>query len=286
MLDQGIQLGRVLINSAPSGSPHILAKAIEIFGYKGYATGSDYKIDTPKSFNYKETKRALKEGKKVPSESGDNIGLGGLSPYYVDLSTLQYWLDAVPQGQYILGHIPWTAKLSQTLADLNYHNLCIIRDPRDIVASMIPFILDTGKPIKHFLEADFKQMSAGQRLNFIFQGGYAPQAGVEVNSFAEVYRSMLAWRKEPNCLFVHFEDLVGEEGGGSVQKQKNVIKSIASHLGCPFDDKIYDKLPEIYRSSAQTLRIGKIDGWKSAMDTESLESLVEYCKPLCREAGY
>ena len=71
----------------------------------------------------------------------------------------------------------------------------------------------------HFLEADFKSMSPMQRLIFVLEGGYAPQAAVTVQSFHDVYHSILAWRNQPNCLFIRFEDLVGEQGGGSLQQQ-------------------------------------------------------------------
>ena len=119
-------------------------------------------------------------------------------------------------------------------------------------------------PARHFLEDDFKLMSPLERLNFILAGGYATQAGVEIKSFADVYRSMIAWQNEPNCLFVRFEDLIGAKGGGSDEKQRDTIKRIASYLGIPCAHRnIDDKIKAIYDPSARTFRSGKIDGWKS-----------------------
>ncbi len=71
-----------------------------------------------------------------------------------------------------------------------------------------------GLPKKHYLERDFRLMDQNQRLEIILEGGYAPEAGVEIKSFAEVYRSMLAWRNDSDSLVIHFEDLVGQKGGG------------------------------------------------------------------------
>lgn len=141
-------------------------------------------------------------------------------------------------------------------------------------------------PGRHFLEEDLKPLSETERFNFILEGGWAKKAGVKINSFAEVYRSMLAWRDEPGCLFLRFEDLVGEAGGGSSEKQKEVMKKIALHLGVSFDHKIQAKLKEIYNPDARTFRKGKIDAWKNSFDAELVKRLTEYCEPLCLEAGY
>ncbi|NES18188.1 MAG: sulfotransferase domain-containing protein [Symploca sp. SIO3E6] len=289
-----VKLARVFINSLPKSGTHLLTKAIEMFGYQEHFTHDenfqdDPERETPIFLNYREAKKALQKAKISPKteDIDQQICVGALTPLYVEKSILRHWLEVMSEGRYILGHIPYTPLLSEVLADLDYHHVFIIREPRAVVASSLPFILDTGNlPARHFLEEDFKQMSAEQRLDFILEGGYAPQAGVQVKSFAEIYRSMLAWRNQPNCLFMHFEDLVGEQGGGSLEKQTKVIQSIASHLGMPFDENIAAKAKEIYNPASRTFRTGKIDGWKSSMDKEIVERLVEYCEPLCKEVGY
>ena len=137
----------------------------------------------------------------------------------------------------------------------------------------------------HFLYEDFKPMSATQRLNFILTGGYAAKADVQITSFIDVYRSILKWNNESNCLLIHFEDLIGEKGGGSQEQQENVVKNLAEYLDIELDDNI-DKVNQIYNPSSRTFRIGKIDSWKDSMDAESIEYLIKYCEPLCNEAGY
>jgi hypothetical protein len=286
------QQSRVLVNSLPKSGTHLLTRAIEIFGYKEYSTHRGYirrmldslGFSTPKYFNYRQAKDSLKKGKSTDNK----IAIGAFTPYFVNQPTMRYWLNTVPYGQYIQGHIPFTPALTPIITELNYFHLVIIRDPRAVVASLIPFILNaqsTGMGV-HFLANDFKAMSPMQRLHFVLEGGYASKAEVKVDSFIEVYRSMLAWHNEPNCLLVRFEDLVGEQGGGNTDKQKNVVTNIASYLDVKFDEDISSKLSQIYNPSARTFRIGKIDGWKNSMDLESIEYLTDYCKPLCSEAGY
>lgn len=287
---------KILINSLPKSGTHLLAKAIELFGYQEHFNyhpnlKNDLELETPIFLNRKWTLKALKKYQNAPhthiQESGSKIAIGALTDLYVETSILKYWLQAIQQGKYILGHIPITPFLNPLLAEINYHHFFIIRDPRAVVASSIPFFLDTEKmPGKHFLEVDIKSMSSTERVNFILAGGFAKNAGVEIKSFAEVYRSMLAWRSEPGCLFLRFEDLVGEEGGGSDEKQQEVVKKIALHLGVSFYDLISAKLKEIYNPNSRTFRTGKIDGWRNSLEPEIVDSLIEYCQPLCEEAGY
>lgn len=282
MSDLNSNKNRLLINSLPKSGTHLLAKAVEILGYKEHFVEGETK-EIPLFFNYREVKNKSKN--QVYSD--EKISIGALTTCYVNSEIFRHWLSQISPRQYILGHIPWTPRLTPILTDLDYQHIFIIRDPRAVVISSIPFVLDTGKmPAKHFLEDDFKLMSPTQRLNFILEGGYAEKAGVEIKNFAEVYRSMLAWGQETDCLFVRFEDLVGEKGGGSFQKQEEVMKKICSYLQIDFDHRIASRLNEIYNPEARTFRMGKIEGWKSSMNPEDIEKLNAYCQPLCQEAGY
>ncbi|MFM6033482.1 MAG: sulfotransferase domain-containing protein [Dolichospermum sp.] len=282
MTDQKFVSNRLLINSLPKSGTHLLAKTVEILGYKEHFEPGEI-VERPLFFNYGQVKKRLKH----QTESDQKIGIGALTPYDVDSATFRHWLTLISPKQYILGHIPWTPLLMPILRDLNYHQVFIIRDPRAVVVSLIPFVLDTGKmPGRHFLEDDFSFMSPTQRLDFILEGGYAVKAGVEIKNFAEVYRSMLAWRNQENCLFIHFEDLVGERGGGTKEKQEIVVHKICSYLDIPFDNTIVSQLGEIYNPGARTFRTGQIHGWKSSMNAVDIDKLNIYCQTLCEEAGY
>eukprot|EP01008_Symbiontida_sp_HLA12_P000712 NODE_1720_length_558_cov_1.549425_g1706_i0.p1 GENE.NODE_1720_length_558_cov_1.549425_g1706_i0~~NODE_1720_length_558_cov_1.549425_g1706_i0.p1 ORF type:complete len:176 (+),score=52.93 NODE_1720_length_558_cov_1.549425_g1706_i0:3-530(+) len=172
------------------------------------------------------------------------------------------------------------------LQALNYRHLFMIRDPRAALSSQLTFILDSGKmPADHFLKEDFKEMSRADQLHFLLKGGYAKKAGVEIKSFAKVYRSMLPWREEPECLLIRFEDLIGEKGGGSRSGQRNAVRRIAAHLGIS-QDAAEAAFGKIYDPNARTFSSGKIDGWKTSMEPGLIHLLSEACEPLCREAGY
>lgn len=282
---------RILINSLPKSGTHLLAKAIEIFGYEEHFSDrsnleDDSEFITPILLNRREVLKALKRANLAPNTDA-GISIGALANLFVEPSVLKNWLDAIQPGKYILGHIPYSSLLNPLLAEIAYAHVFIIRDPRAVVASSIPFFLDTGKmPARHFLEEDIKSLSQSDRVQFVLEGGYAKNAGVTIKSFAEVYRSMLAWRDRPGCLFLHFEDLIGEAGGGNNERQMQAIERIASHLGVSFDEKIAASAKAIYNPNSRTFRKGQIDSWKTSLDAELVQQLIKYCQPLCLEAGY
>lgn len=279
---------RVLINALPKSGTHLLAKAVELCGYIEHFD-PDFLDDptrvTPLFFNYKEIKNGLAKLSKSEAAATDKaICVGTLTPVYVEADVFRYWLDAMPNGNYVLGHIGWSPALAPILAELNYRHVFIIRDPRAVLTSLLSFILDTrGMPRPHFLEADFRTMSNEERLSFLLEGGDAPQAGVTVRGFADVFYSMLAWRNDPNCLLVKFEDLVGERGGGCAIRQQQTLEQIAQHLG---QHSAELNPNNIYNSQSRTFRKGSIDSWRQSLDADSIERIDAYCQPLCQAANY
>jgi len=260
----------VLTNSLPRGGSALLAETVEMLGYR--ETQKETRL------NYR-TARKLAGTRRNETDTEKKIGVSPYSPWYLDSSVFRDWLKAVERGQGISVHIPHTPALSPVIKELNYCHVLIMRDPGAVLAALI---FADEMPL-HFLDADFETLSPAMRLRFMAEGGYAAKADAKVKSFAEVYRSMLAWRNDPDCLTVCYEELAGELG---FQKQREAVKSIASHLHAEFDDDIFEKLNRADSSWAEKFRTGRMEEWKPAVDPESLEYIIAYCRPLCTEAGY
>jgi hypothetical protein len=294
---------RLLINSLPKSGTHLVSRAAELLGYKEHFSvgnlknqeqksenGTELKVEysVPIFLNYGEIKNLLKKQGMTPQEvkNKNNLNVGALTSSYLDVDVLRKCLSEVPQGCLILGHIPWDENLSLILSELNFRHLFIIRDPRPVITSLVSFILDTRKmPKKHFLEKDFRQMTSFQRFEFLFNGGYAKNAGVEIKKFADVCNSMAAWKNDPNCLFLRFEDLIGEKGGGSSSLQLETIKKIAAHLEIPFEN-IANRIGEVYNPGARTFRTGQVAGWEASLGPDLSDYIKENCAELCRDSGY
>jgi Sulfotransferase domain len=288
MTTKNTKTPRVFINSLPKSGTHLLMKAVELFAYQDYAENPHVLTkNMPIILSHSQLKKELAKFSLPTVAEAEAICVGALSPLFVAPELFKEWLTDMPEHHYIFRHIPYSPALSPVLAELNYRHLFIIRDPRAVLPSLLAFILNPqGLMEKHFLAADFSEMSPPQRLDFILEGGYAPKANVMVRDFAQVYRSMLKWCDDPNCLAVRFEDLIGEQGGGSQDKQRNVVKKIAEYLQQPFNDTIVSGLEKIYNPSALTFRIGNVGSWKSTLSPDIIERLTSYCEPLWQEAGY
>jgi len=276
----------------PKSGTHLLAKAIQIFGYHEYFTSDNYVNNTPKFLGSYEIRRVL-NNQNIPETQSeeDLLNIGIIFPNNVPKAKLKYWLECLPKSQYINGHIPYNPELNKILNTLNYHHVCIIRDPRAVTVSRLKFILNSesakdilpqGIPLK----ADLEPMSTNERLKFLLNGGYGEKSDLTIYSFDRIYRSILAWGKDPNCLLVKFEDLIGEQGGGNSQKQAETLRNLAAHLNITWDEEIARQTENVYDPKTRTFRVGNIHSWKNALEPEDLARLTEYCEPLCQEAGY
>jgi hypothetical protein len=210
----------VIANSLPLGGSFLLMKILESFGYQKYAKNQG----TPQAFNYKEVKEAL--ATQAPTSLDDNaIAIGPFAPHFVNQSTFCHWLEVVSRGEYISAHIPGTAAFAPIITQLNCRHIVIMRSAQSILTELV-----YGDEIMpRFLKADLEPLSLSERLNFFLSGGYAACAGVTVKSFAEIYRSMQAWRQDPTCLVVDFEDLISQN------KQQELLTRMATYLGIQMD---------------------------------------------------
>jgi hypothetical protein len=260
----------VLTNSLSRGGELLLAETVEMLGYK------DTKAQT--RLNYKNAKILLNNDRNNTNIE-NKIVISPYSPWYFKPSVFKKWLTAFPSGQGISVHIPQTQVLAPLLEELNYRHILIMRDPRALLASIL-FIDEL--PL-YFLHADFETLTSNQRLKFIAEGGYAEKAQATVISFAEVYRSMLAWKDSPDCLMVFYEDLVGDLG---FQQQKQALTNIADYLNTSFDNAIFEQLNRENSSWKQHYKANQLKEWENIMGLENLDYIMNYCQLLCHEAGY
>jgi len=268
----------VLANSLPRGGPFLLSSALRILGYRKYS-GADVH-GTPAAFNYLEAQKALQGRQTAP---GDNmIGISPFAPCYVEQAMMRDWLSVLAGDEYIMAHIPWSSVLSSAMAGLACRHVTIIRDPRALLLSLL---FDTH-PMPRFLIESFVVLSPEEQLNFMLSGGDVPQAGLTLKSFAQMYRSMLAWLNAPDCLVVRFEDLAGSQGGGSREQQRDTVRQMAAFLGLPVDELVDSKLSEIHDPSVATFRLDQMDDWENEVGRNIVEQVLAACGTLVCEAGY
>ena len=280
---------KVLVNSMPKSGTNLLANIIDLCGYRNVNTVKKWQrllIGPPNSLSHEGVRntpfwRFYHFGGWNHPNNSVLIGVG--SPIQVSADLFQKWLESVPDGYYILGHLPWLPLTNQILDKMGYKHTLIIRDPRDILISMLHHVL---KPT-HALDKDFNFLSEEARLLMTIEGGILPKSGRQFYGVLPAMKNVLAWQQSEQILMVRFEDLIGEKGGGSKELQLSTVGKIRSFLGFPIDDTITRRICDrAFDNKSPTFRKGQIGGWKEELSPEHLRLFNNKCGDLLHRLGY
>lgn len=133
-------------------------------------------------------------------------------------------------GQYMSGHLNWSQSMREMASQNDVQTLLIMRDPRDVVCSFVPYVAD--KSPDHRLHQHFKSLKdREQQLLTAIQGSDGSAGGSAFGGIRKHLEGFWPWIEDPSCLVVRFEDLVGPKGGGDASAQLSTLKKIAAHLG-------------------------------------------------------
>jgi hypothetical protein len=274
---------RVLANSLPRGGPFLLASALDLVGYRRFAGNAD----TPRALNYQDAKNALAKESPVADPSTTprasnsvTIGVSPFSPLDAPRAIVQRWLTQVSIGEYMMGHMPWSAPLQDALTDLNYRHIVILRDPR---ALLLALVFHT-EVMPRFLATDFALMTPLQQVEKMWNGGHLARAGLTLQPFATVYRSLLAWRDLPNTILIRFEDLVPQQFGGSIAQQNQVLAQLAEFLNQDIALPTQDN--QITDATANTFSLSQRATWANQVDAQAVGYVEQQCASLAQDAGY
>ncbi len=268
---------RVLANSLPRGGPFLLASALDLLGYRRFAGTAD----TPRALNYQDAKNALAKESPVAGISV-TIGVSPFSPLDASPAIVQRWLTQVSTGEYMMGHMPWSAPLQDLLTDLNYRHVVIVRDPRALLLALILH----AEVMPRFLAADFAAMMPLHQVEKMWEGGTLERAGLTLQPFATVYRSLLAWRNLPNTLLIRFEDLVAPQFGGSVVQQNQALAQLGNFLNLGMNVTLSSQDDQITDPTANTFSLTQRATWASQADGQAVACVEQQCASLAQEAGY
>lgn len=141
----------------------------------------------------------------------------------------------------------------------NYKVLFMWRDPRDQVLSML-FRVRWGRvygPLN--MSAEFGQLSFEEQLHEVITGerfGFSVTRDMMINRIPWLYQ-------DQDFVYVsHFENLIGEEGGGNRELQLQEMRNIANHLNVKLSDKEIAKCSEGVYGDSGNFRTGQIGEWK------------------------
>lgn len=195
--------------------------------------------------------------------------------------------EAEKKHAFIQMHAHPNPQQVDSLRRLGYKVIFLIRDPRDQAVSLFFFIQQ-----KHWslgaLNGDrepYKSLSSDDKLDEIITGSRTGCSGVQ-KLFARYVP--WAWQGPDFVLTIRFEDLVGEEGGGTRQNQLDAVTKIAKFLRMPISAQAIEQRSQglFGKPGEKTFRKGQIGEWRKYFKFRHRHEMVERFGDLMKEFGY
>ncbi|MDD3627263.1 MAG: sulfotransferase domain-containing protein [bacterium] len=282
---------RLFLNSIPKSGSHLMTKLMEL-------------LDEFEEHR-KNIKKYVRQQKKKVKYSPETVRVRD-----IPLPILEKYFSLCEEGKYHFTHIRYHQALYEIFKRLNYKMIIIIRDPRDVTASLANYSLKTKsyrlhrffKNLKNFDEV-LKYTITGvtpeefqKKLKlYVFIQKIKNKLGLRCLPYRNLmeasvrnrFDNFIQWTKKPDFLTVKFEDLVGEKGGGSRERQEQAIRAIFKYLQIPEDGERINYLCEnIFSPKSKTFHKGQIGGFKDIYKPEHKELFKKVAGDLLIQLGY
>ncbi|MHA1221807.1 MAG: sulfotransferase domain-containing protein [Candidatus Heimdallarchaeaceae archaeon] len=255
---------RVFVNSIPKSGTNLVIRCLTLFGFKENGhLGSTYVVGT----------KPIDRINRIiswPIRQGYIVGI--IMPIEMNKTRVNRKLRKVKEGELISGHIGYTPHILKKALDMSFKVIHIIRDPRAVLTSSVPFIL---KRKRHPLHKLFKHLTLEQCYRTYYEGYFGKK--IFLQPLYIQYQAIEPWTESKDVLVVRFEDLVGSKGGGDSIIQYRTVKQICNHVNAD-EDKIDSVLENLFSLRSRTFRKGKVDSWKEELPLELQKEIKEKLK--------
>lgn len=189
----------------------------------------------------------------IPTLHADNIErFGGIERV----------LGKLRPGGVLVSHLHWSAPAQAAVDGAGVKCVFLIRDPRAVVVSQAEFIATQARHPQHAIFAALPGLR--ERVLLAIRGN--PETGFL--SVAERLRAFSGWLGG-SAHAVCFEDLVGERGGGSDERQRRAVEGLLGYLQASIAADAFDAiLASLFSSASPTFRRGSIDSWREVFDDD------------------
>lgn len=189
-------------------------------------------------------------------------------------------------------HYRWSQELSDIIRDCGVKVVFLYRDPRAQLVSLMHFIMKTpdhpwhdylakhldspAERLRRIIEGfSFEELPLLRRKD-IETGDLSDDApGVRERKYGGVREEYLLyenWLHERSCFRVKFEDIVGPEGGGSAERQLEVVTELMAFTGVCNDVREPQVVAKaLFDKGTATFRKGQIDSWRDDFTPELYE---------------
>lgn len=250
---------KVFVNSLPKSGTHLVAKCLLLFGYKekGHIGASSILGSNWRSRLHRLLWQA---GSR---ERGYSIGIH--RPTTVRKWPIDLKLSLLNSNQFISAHVGYNDNLLRSIVDFGIRPVQVLRDPRAVLASFVPYVL---KEKNHFLHEAFVQMEPEQRFEAALMGGLI--GDIDIIPMRDYCLALSHWVELDQTIIVQFEKLVGNAGGGADAEMVATLELLCSELDLS-ENKIAKVAERLYGPGRHTFRKGRIDSWQRELPAEILK---------------
>ena len=167
-------------------------------------------------------------------------------------------------------HFPYTKEFADSIVSDDFAHFLMIRDPRDQVVSYAFMVYRYREDMQKPFESVLLDLIDGKKRCFV-------PWGVALNNayplawelgIVDFYKQYLPFMDQKNVHVIRFEDLIGQAGGGSKEKQVYEIQKIAQHLDINLSITQATEIAQKLFGGTFTFREGQIGSWKKYFTPE------------------
>jgi sulfotransferase 6B1 len=260
----------ILVNSLPKGGTHLVSRALQML------------LDRPEGGAAMD--RLAVGHYESLSGCGRKVLIGIAMPQPISLGALEMGLREVRPGHYVNAHLPYQPEVADLVDRLGMKCVVILRDPRDVVVSQSFYAI---RRTDHPLNARYREMTADERLMTSIIGlPSVPPGGGPMISIGPRMRSILPWREHPRTYTTWFEKLIGRQGGGSADAQKQEMQNLARHLDLEISEQEIEHMAAQLFGNTATFRKGEVGDWRNHFSEAHKKAFKEIAGDVLIDLGY
>lgn len=251
---------RVIVNSLPKSGTNLVAKLLDISGYKHRFTIDSGLVKRKDSF------QCLRNLLFRQYFNQNTYSVGIDMPVELGKQQVDCFLSSLFPQQYCLSHIGYSKNFLEMLKRKTIKMIIVTRDPRAVLNSSIHYFKNE---ISHQLYPYCSKLTSRELEEFALYGGRYKD--LELRSLRERCDSVTPWIRDPSFLHVKFEELVGPNGGGTLSQQLKTIERIIQFLDIDKKNDSKYIAKNLFGKGRKTFRSGQIDAWKIELSPEIIK---------------
>ena len=200
-----------------------------------------------------------------------------------DLPLFQQKCARLQNGQFMVSHLFYREEYPAILDEHGIKPILMIRDPRDVVISNVNYITRANK--KHRLHDFFANhlQNDKERLHCCIKGSREPEE-YSIGCFSEKF---YPWTQSDKVLTIRFEDLIGQDGGGSEKAQKQAVDRILDFISVGLkQEERRELIKRVFYTRSKTFNKGCINQWNTVFDDDDKKLFKEVAGDWLIKYGY